>query len=334
MSESAEPAAAGKNRRWLRFSLRGLLVLILLLALPLGWLAQQIRRSQRETSFAAQVREAGGEARFDYNAAGPTYSPSPPKGHWLLRAAFGKNLFSYLCLVDLSQVADPNPFADGLGRMSQVDTLILPAGPLSDELIDGVAALPNLWSLTLDGSAVTPEEIRRLIASKSIGALQLGGAAAADEILEELRHDDHLPQLTILSGPTTDRGMQAISEIDSLYFLDIQQTPAVTDEGFPYLAKPPNLTVLRIEGTQITEKCVDALANMPKLERLEITPGRLNVQYEVREIYRLDTGERVDPTKLFRFECDPAPPKTETVKCVEVEKDKIRLEIWDLYNGK
>ncbi|PQO44201.1 hypothetical protein C5Y93_19705 [Blastopirellula marina] len=311
-----------------------MLVVILLLAIPLGWLAGKISRSQRETSFANQVRKAGGVARFDYDAAGLAYAPSSPKGHWLLRAAFGKNLFSYLCVVDLSQVEDPNAFADDIGRMSQVDTLSLPTGPLSDGLIDNVAALPNLWNLTLDGSTITPEQMRRLCKSNAIGSWRLGGAAAADEILEELQHADHLPQLTILHSPTTDRGLKAISEIDSLHYLAIDQAPAVTNQGFEHLVQLPNLTFLRIDGTQITGKCVDSLAQMPKLEQLTITPGMQKLQYQVRKIYRLDTGTPVDPTKLSRFDCGPLPADFEVVKCVEVQQSEIRLEVWDLYIGK
>lgn len=314
-----------------RFSLRVLLLFILVLSLPLGWLGRQIIRSRRETAFVARVSKAGGDARFDYNAAVPGFPADEPKGSWLLRQAFGQNLFSYVCSADLSKVKNPNAFETSLGQMSKLQTLTLPSGPLSDELVESVASLPDLWELSLNGSSITPAQMRRLAKSKSIGALRLGGEAAADEVLEQLHHFRHLPNVAILGGVTTDRGLQALRQVDSIYFLEIHAMPSVTNAGFHDLIALPNLRTLEITGTQITEACVKDLTKMPQLVLATISPGNLKLQYNNPQMIRVDTLEPIDipNPQLSRWDCGP-PDDVQCVRCVRVEKNLIQIDVWDV----
>lgn len=332
MTNRSTQLVLSRKRRWLRFSLRGLLIVVFLLAVPLAWLGAKINTGRRETAYAAAVWKAGGQARFDYNAYAGSCIAMQPKGPWLLRAVLGKNIFSRICLVDLSGVEDVGGLVGGLEKLSQLDTLTLPAGPQSDELIDSVARLSRLQELTLNGSEVTPLQMRRLLACDSLGHLELRGASAADEILAELAHAEHLSSVSVISGTTTDDGMKSLSEIKSLYFLEIRDLPAVTNQGFQYLAKSPSLELARIRGTQITEACVGDLTPMANLKMLEISPGTLNLRYKSIDPYRLDTGEAVR-TPLFRSECWPPPPKTTLTCCVDVEANRIRLDQWDVPMG-
>ncbi|WP_186767542.1 leucine-rich repeat domain-containing protein [Blastopirellula retiformator] len=320
-------------RRWLRFSLRGMLVLVFALAIPLAWLGALINVSQRETAFAMAVGKAGGQARFDYNAYAASCISTEPKGPWLMRAVFGDNIFSRISSVDLSGVRDTSTIARGLGQLTQLDTLSLPAGPQGDQLIDSVAQLPHLYQLTLDCSEITPQQMRRLLSCESLLYLELRGAAAADEVLAELPHAVQMARVTIVSGPTTDQGMKSLSEIKTIRFLQIVEAPSITNRGFRQLTNAPALGMVTIHGTQITEECVCEFKQMPKLETLAITPGTLQLRYKPIAAYRLDTGEAV-PTPLRRFDCWPSPPVTGLVRCVDVEPNRIRLERWDVPTNK
>ncbi|PQO28705.1 hypothetical protein [Blastopirellula marina] len=329
MNQSSNSWLFGRQLRF-RFSLRGLFIFLLILSLPLGWLGRHIIRSRQETAFAASVSQAGGEVRFDYNAAGPAFPADQPKGPWLLRQAFGQNLFSYVCSADLSRVKNPNAFETSLGQMATMDTLSLPAGPLSDELIESIARLPNLSELTLNGSSITPTQMRRLATDNSILALNLSGAAAADGVLKQLHHFRHLPNVTITAGATTDQGLKALSQVDSIFTLEIRGMPAVTNSGFRYLTRLPNLRALQISGTQITEDCVSDLAQMTQLQLAEISPGNLKHQYRNLQMFRLDTLEPIDDPypQLSRWDCG-VPENIQCIRCVRVEKNLIRLDFWD-----
>ncbi len=87
-STTASPAQASCRRRWPRFRLRTMLVLVTLLAIPLAWVAHSLCRirerhqylSQHESLFEATVR-------LNVNISGGRQFPASvaaPGGLWLL----------------------------------------------------------------------------------------------------------------------------------------------------------------------------------------------------------------------------------------------------------
>jgi hypothetical protein len=54
------------RRRWLQFSLRTLMVLLLVLGAGLGWLAHEAERARAQQKLAAAIQQLGG--RVEYRA--------------------------------------------------------------------------------------------------------------------------------------------------------------------------------------------------------------------------------------------------------------------------
>jgi hypothetical protein len=61
MPEKTQPATATRNRRWLRFGLRTLLVLVTLLCVWLGWFMHGV---QKQRKAAARLEKYGAELGF------------------------------------------------------------------------------------------------------------------------------------------------------------------------------------------------------------------------------------------------------------------------------
>ena len=82
MADQARPVSGW--RRYLRFSVRGLLLLVLLIGGWLGWLAQTAR-TQREA--VAAVLKVHGAIRYDWQGASfASGEPAPPMAtRWLAR---------------------------------------------------------------------------------------------------------------------------------------------------------------------------------------------------------------------------------------------------------
>ena len=55
-----------RKRRWFRFSLRTLLIVVMLLSLPLGWLAMKMIQAERQRRAVEAIQEAGGEVFYDW----------------------------------------------------------------------------------------------------------------------------------------------------------------------------------------------------------------------------------------------------------------------------
>ena len=67
-------------RRFLRFSMRGLIVLVLVIGLGLGWMVRTIRRARIQPEAVAAIRKARGNVLFDWQLKNGRYwrTAKPP----------------------------------------------------------------------------------------------------------------------------------------------------------------------------------------------------------------------------------------------------------------
>jgi len=113
------PTTPKPRRRWLQFSLRTLMALVVLLSLPLAWFALKIRKAERQRQAVEAIRKTGGVVVYDYEFEvfanrlaeakllgvdmnyGPN-EPEPPAPEWL-RGLLGVDFFSDVAVVDLTR---------------------------------------------------------------------------------------------------------------------------------------------------------------------------------------------------------------------------------------
>jgi len=60
-----EPAKS--NCQWLQFRLSTLLVAVLLLSLPITWVAVKMEKARRQRAAVDEIAELGGGVRYDYH---------------------------------------------------------------------------------------------------------------------------------------------------------------------------------------------------------------------------------------------------------------------------
>src|SRR5277367_4493391 len=83
------------RRPWLRFSLRFLLLMIVVIAIPLAW---QVNRVQEQRRLVAEVRRLGGRVFWDHEWSPGPGQPSyrvPPGPKWL-RYILGEDFFAHV----------------------------------------------------------------------------------------------------------------------------------------------------------------------------------------------------------------------------------------------
>jgi len=320
------------RRRWLRFGLRTLLVLVLLLSLPLGWLGREIYRVRQEEQVAAAIIDAGGILRFDFNHQEPigVYENWGPR---LLRKLWGKNMGRHLDMVHIHSAEDTNRLIPLLVRCERLEYLGLPAAKLSDRSMQILASLPNLRVLNLVETQITAEQMQTLATSETLRHIRLQGAPSADEYLQQLTKLSHVENVELFDTPITNRGMKSLSELP-LIALKIEGAAAVTNAGFAEFSGSEHLQDFVAVGTRIDEGCVDTLQTLPQLKYAQILPGHLDITYYAWGEMRLDTLTPVKVRRQYQFICGTfgaSRPEPTGPRVVDISNGSIDVQRYDEY---
>jgi uncharacterized protein YjbI with pentapeptide repeats len=307
-----ESSAATDSRRWLQFSLRTLLVVMLLAGVLLGYIGYERRRAA-----ALQSQFAGLQA-LTTNAGALVGDPSPRPG-WL-RAVLGDDSPAYLRSISLAgrKVDDAKlgglesfprlevlsllctdvrgPSLELLTENPRLRRLDLGASNIGDEGMKSVGKLTGLTDLVLGNTRISGESLRDLAGLSRLRRLNLHRTEIADDHLKALAAWPELRVLLLSRTKVTDVGLEHLEELQ-LDSLDLSETD-VTDDGVVKLRNLPLrelvLTGTDVQGTRIglftgfrrlqavdleraaiAESCAWELATLPMLEHLNLS--RTNV---------------------------------------------------------
>ena len=224
--------------RYLRFSMRGLLVAVLLIGGWLGWIirgAESSARPRRRSSNQAASSTTNGIGRTDV---------------WFREAGLGAEW-----LVD----------ALGHDYFGPVLRVFYYENRASDAVIAHILCFPDLVHLGLMGPNVTDAGVSRLFALKQISSLGLSNAHVSDAGLAGLTALTSLEELTLDGTNITDAGLANLKALKKLSYLSLRKTE-VSDAGLLHLRGLANLRLLDLEGTRVTEAGITEFAQiMPEL---------------------------------------------------------------------
>ncbi|MEX2027177.1 MAG: hypothetical protein WEH44_07745 [Pirellulaceae bacterium] len=173
------PLAKCPKRRWLQFSLRTLLLAMLVLGVGLGWFAERVRR-QREA--LSKIIRYGGQVTYDYqlDASGNfrrdqfgnyLHGLQPPGPKWL-RQLLGDDYFQSPVTIWLES-------DEGVGFLdSELQVLAEP-----------IQSLHELKSLSLCGSPITDAGLTHLRGMTQLKQLDCRGTKVTDRGIESLQKD-------------------------------------------------------------------------------------------------------------------------------------------------
>jgi hypothetical protein len=284
------------RRRWFRFSLRTLFVLMTVAAVWLGFTMKRIRDQERAV---ARILELGGAVRYDYQveAVENFNANAEPAGPKWIRRVLGPQWNVRVVHVDLG--------VEGGGRATDADLKLLKALPgLQGLTLDGNAALTNdglklvgqLRNLTTlfiaDCPLITDEGLVHLRNLAKLQSVQLVRCNMDGSGLKHVKHlpisylvlnytpviDEHLAavafmtELTVLDmqeAAITSRGLVHVKDLTKLWELDLNRT-AVDDEGLKHLTGLVKLTHLLLSDTNVTDEGVAKLkASLPNLKSVD-----------------------------------------------------------------
>lgn len=235
---SNEAPPASRKRRWFRFRLRTLLVLMTLLCVWMGWLMVGVERQRRVVATLSKYN-----AELGFNP----FTSSPPVYHWVPKWLH-ESIRLYL----------PNDYK----RLTQVT---IDSPELRAEDLAVLTDLPNLRLLSLTGLAVTDECMPYIADLKQIKVLKLIDTKVTDDGLKHLSGLTNLESLLIPGNRITDAGivhLRSLSKVDSLYLDGIDVTGACIRS----LAELDALRVVMLSNTAVCGPDLALLARLSKLE--------------------------------------------------------------------
>jgi hypothetical protein len=222
------------KRRWLQFSLRGLLLLMVLIAVPLGWTMNKMRQ-QRDTVDGLLKMNYRVVYRFDYE--------SPIVLHWLRQLLGEYAVRSVVTVIGGSQATDA-----GLVHLQ---------------------SLAQLQSLNLHGTQITDAGLAQLLGLPRLTDLNVGETQVTDAGLVHLRALPQLTELDLSYTRVTDAGLVSLQGLAQLQSLNLHGTQ-VTDAGLVHLKGLTCLTNLRLAGAQVTDFGLVQLRGLTQLRSLNL----------------------------------------------------------------
>jgi hypothetical protein len=236
-----QPSLPKPKLRWHQFSLRTLLIFVMLFACACSWFAVKMQQAQRQKKAVEVFRNKRATVRYGYESKTTNWQfvngevveeePIPPGPAWL-RSVIGDDIFRNVIGVDFS----------GWRRPSQI-------------IIKNTAV------------NVTDADLDQLQTLKQLEWLNLNGTSIADKGLENIKSMPRLRHLYLENTQITDDGLECLKDLNQLERLDLSRTK-ITNNGLCRLKGLKQLKILILEDTKITDAGLEYLQEMTQLKNL------------------------------------------------------------------
>jgi hypothetical protein len=219
MTEPIKSDPPKRKRRWFQFSLRTLLISVLIVAIPCAWLGHKFDEKRKERRAVETIRKLGGAVYYDYQMANDFEPPenqhfnAEPYGPGWLRKILGDNFFSdptvamlagedcsdgdLACFEALSTLKSvrlgPTPRITDSGfahleGLTQLESLDLSTRGITDAALVHVKPMSQLRILLLPMSpSVGDDGLVHLRGLKQLKNLNVRGTAITIEAVAELQ---------------------------------------------------------------------------------------------------------------------------------------------------
>jgi len=265
-----------RKRRWrkyLRFSMRGLIALVLLTGGGLGWL---IRGARIQREAVAAIAKCGCSVTYDWqmNDGNIFVGGKPWAPRWLVDR-LGVDYFGHVTNVWLMwEIVDGPQRAIGpVTRLTGLQGIHVFA-PFGDGELARLRGLASLSAISIGGTQVSDIGLAHLKGLPNLSLVSLVNTRITDEGFAHLNGLTRLSYLDLGATKISDDGLANLKHHTGLSVLDLFNTQ-VTDRGLAHLKGLYNLSFLRLEGTQISDAGLVHLTGNTKLERLDLRRTRV-----------------------------------------------------------
>jgi hypothetical protein len=251
------------RRRWYQYSLRTLLLLMLLVSVGMSLVATRMRAARRQRDAVAAIKKSGGWVTYSHDDDTSFPLPGrPPPGPLWLRRLLGDDFFT---TVEGAYVESDADF-ECLERLDQLKRLR--CGPeVTEAGLAHLKDLRHLRDLDLMGHRVAGAKFEHITALTELEDLNLSGTDIGDAELERLKTMSQLHFLGLVDTKISDAGLRHLEGLDRLEELLLNKTQ-IGDTGVEHLKGLTRLKRLGLGETRITDAALECLTGLKNLQRL------------------------------------------------------------------
>jgi len=200
---------SGPSRRWLRFSLRTLAIVVTACAVLLAVCGQRFVRWRQQRSAVAELSKQG--SRFTYEDGWVTFAQ-------VIGAAVNDSHTIHLrslprirmLRLEMSKVTDAGMV--NLKPLKYLEHLDMSYVPIGDRGLESLETLANLKHLDVIGTRITDEGLSHLKSLAKLHVLRLADTAITDAGLEQLATMNNLQELWVQKTAVTAEGVARLQE--------------------------------------------------------------------------------------------------------------------------
>jgi internalin A len=246
------------NHRWhpwlkhLRFSVRGLIGLIVLIGAGLGWLVHIAREAGIQRAAVLAIERTGGVALYEWEWKDNHYigRGAPTWPQWLVDRV-GIDYFGTVRMVATGERTSDNEMAL-IGQLPELEGLIIRSPGVSDAGMEYLRGLNRLESLSLWEAGISDTGLSRLRTLRGLQRLKLGPIKVSDWAITQVATLNGLRVLEFDYTDVNDASLAYLTSLPNLRQLFLEG-PSFSDQGSKHLEQFTHLERLQIESTRITD---------------------------------------------------------------------------------
>lgn len=306
------PSPPTQRRRWFQFSLRSLLLIMLMAMLTFSGVAWQLNR--RSQSKLAWQRIA------DAENLGLSFSGVHQRNCWGPKKSLREQLLEEWLWVtfpvptdaSLGFSEDPQAAVQLLSNypdLKELEVLVFYSDNFTDEVIYSIPQLPSLTQLTIKDCPLTGVSLGHLAtACPKLEKLILVNVPLTIEGLQEIGAIHSLKSLTLDESGVTVDGLGYLNDLTQLQEISFHRA-FINDLGLEHLSKHPLLENLPLEVMAITDAGMAHLSVLHELKKVDLEQtgigdqGLQHIQSQKLESLRLNYTPITDAgaSQLTRF---------------------------------
>jgi hypothetical protein len=218
--------AAAQAYGWrYQFTIRSLLLLTVIVAIPCSWMTLRMDRARRQLR-AVEAFDNSSHKRSPREIRDDAYELTPG---WL-RLVLGDDFFA---------------------EVTEIDYGLSFSGKAEDKDLEYLSGIHSLKTLILRETKITDIGLERLKDLRQLTLLNLESTRITDAGLRHLKNLKQLTELDLRGTSITDLGLEQISRLDNLEILNLEGTK-VSDTGLRHLERLRKLRRLYLGGTDTT----------------------------------------------------------------------------------